>query len=202
MAQIIGRGSGGRGGASRADARGLLGGRKFGSASQRSENVIIPRWLTVHQTRGGTVPEGRGTGYHRPQNAASEFRGRVGVRLLNLPPRKRSPRPSLSLYLDVPPTSTLTLAASDPLPSLPFTSPGTSTSAGIGNDGGGGDDGGDDDDGWGQCACRCCVRTCARGRRRQRHDARRSAVGGSRRRRRCGGGGRWGGGAAAGAVAL
>ena len=58
-------------------------------------------------------------------------------------------RPSLSLYLDFPLTSTLTLAASDPLPSLPFNSPGASTSAGIGNVGGGGDDGGGggDDDG-------------------------------------------------------
>ena len=67
-----------------------------------------------------------------------------------LPPRKRSSRPSLSLYLDFPLTSTLTLAASDPLPSLPFTSPGTSTSAGIGNVGGGDDGGGGgDDDGGG-----------------------------------------------------
>ena len=126
------------------------------------------------------------------------------------PPRKRSSRPSLSLYLDFPLTSTPTFSASDPLPSLPFTSPGTSTSAGIGNvgggdDGGGGDGGGgggdddddEDDDGWGQCACGCCARTCARGRRRQRrrHDSRLSAIGGSRRRRWCGGGGQWGGGA-------
>ena len=67
-----------------------------------------------------------------------------------LPPGKRLSRPSLSLYLDFPLTSTLTRAASDPLPSLPFTSPGTSTSAGIGNVGGGGDGsvgGGHDDDG-------------------------------------------------------
>ena len=61
------------------------------------------------------------------------------------PPRKRSSRPSLFLYLDFPLTSNLTLA-SDYFP-LSSTSSGTSTSAGIGNVGGGGHGGGDDDDG-------------------------------------------------------
>ena len=62
-------------------------------------------------------------------------------------PRKRSPRHSLSLYLDFPLMSALTLAACVhfPLSPLPSSSPGTSTSAahGIGGD----DDNDDDDDG-------------------------------------------------------
>ena len=63
-------------------------------------------------------------------------------------PRKRSSRPSLSLYLDFPLTSSPTHATCErPLPSLLSTSSGTSTSAGIGNVGGGDDGGGDDDDG-------------------------------------------------------
>ena len=64
----------------------------------------------------------------------------------NAHPAPLSPSTSTSLSRPL----QLTLAASDPLSSLPVTSPGTGTSAGIGNVGGGGDDGGggeDDDDG-------------------------------------------------------
>ena len=51
------------------------------SASKRSENAIIPRWLTVHHTRGGTLSEGRGTGFHStlPRNSAAVLAARALV---------------------------------------------------------------------------------------------------------------------------